>query len=49
MEPLLQALRIPYRIVYEEEKIHQAILDAYEWANTAYYHAAVVLAGSIVR
>ena len=49
MEPLLQALRIPYRIVDEEEKIHQAILDAYEWANTAYYHAAVVLTGSIVR
>jgi sulfopyruvate decarboxylase subunit alpha len=49
MEPLLQALRIPYRIVDDEEKIHQAIVDAHEWANTAYYHAAVVLAGSIVR
>lgn len=49
MEPLLQALRIPYRIVREEENIRQAILDAYEWANTAYYHTAVVLAGSVVR
>lgn len=49
MEPLLQALRIPYRIVDEEKKIHQAIVDAHEWANTAYYHAAVVLTGSIVR
>ena len=49
MEPLLQALRIPYRVVNEEEQIKQAVVDAYEWANTAYYHSAVVLAGSIVR
>ena len=49
MEPLLQALRIPYRIVDEEEKIRQAIVDAFDWADTAYYHAAVVLSGSVVR
>ncbi len=49
MEPILQALRVPYRLVYEEEKIKQAILDAYKSAYTAYYHTAVVLAGSIVR
>jgi len=49
MEPILQALRVPYRLVYEEEKIKRAILDAYESAYTAYYHTAVVLSGSIVR
>jgi sulfopyruvate decarboxylase subunit alpha len=49
MEPLLQAMRIPYRIVDREEGIEQAIRDAFTWSHTAYYHSAVVLAGSIVR
>ncbi|MFQ5915044.1 MAG: thiamine pyrophosphate-binding protein [Nitrospinota bacterium] len=49
MEPLLQALRIPYRVVRQEGEVKQAISDAYEHAYTAYYHAAVVLAGSVVR
>jgi sulfopyruvate decarboxylase subunit alpha len=49
MEPLLQAMRIPYRIVNEESGIEQAIVDAYEWSCTAYYHSAVVLGGSVVR
>jgi sulfopyruvate decarboxylase subunit alpha len=49
MEPILQALRVPYRLVHEEEKIKQAILDAYESAYAAYYHTAVVLSGSLVR
>ena len=49
MEPLLQAMRIPYRIVNEESNIKQAIADAYEWSYTAYYHSAVVLGGSVVR
>ncbi|TIV05528.1 MAG: sulfopyruvate decarboxylase, partial [Mesorhizobium sp.] len=29
MEPVLDALRIPYRVVREEEKIERAIADAY--------------------
>ena len=49
MEPLLQAMRIPYQIINEENKIKQAIVDACEWAFTAYYHSAVVLGGSVVR
>ena len=49
MEPVLNALRIPYRIVDEEERIERAITDAYEWSYTAYYHSAVVLGGEIVR
>jgi sulfopyruvate decarboxylase subunit alpha len=49
MEPLLDAMRIPYRLVEREEAVERAIVDAFTWAHTAYYHAAVVLAGSIVR
>ena len=49
MEPLLNAMRIPYRIVDHEENIQRAIMDAYLWSHTAYYHSAVVLSGSIVR
>jgi len=49
MEPLLHALRIPYRVVRQEDGIGQAIRDVYQWADAAYYHAAVVLAGSVVQ
>ena len=49
MEPLLNAMRIPYRIVTEEGQIARAVQDVFTWAHTAYYHAAVVLSGSIVR
>lgn len=49
MEPVLQALRIPYRVVREEDAIETAIADAYASAYASYYHAAVALGGSIVR
>ena len=49
MEPLLEAMRIPYKIVEREDGIRRAIHDAFTWAHTAYYHSAVVLGGSIVR
>jgi sulfopyruvate decarboxylase subunit alpha len=49
MEPLLNAMRIPYRVVNKEEDIRQAVMDAVTWSHTAYYHSAVVLGGSIVR
>jgi sulfopyruvate decarboxylase subunit alpha len=49
MEPLLNAMRIPYRVVSEEGKIGRAITDAFSWAYSAYYHAGVVLAGEVVR
>lgn len=49
MEPLLEGMRIPYRIVTEEDAIEQAIKDAYAWSYAAYYHSAVVLSGSVVR
>jgi len=41
MEPLLEAMRIPYRIVDREDAIQRAIADAYAWSHTAYYHSAV--------
>lgn len=49
MEPMLAALRIPYRVVRQEDEIAQAIVDAYSWSYSAYQHSAVVLGGSVVR
>jgi sulfopyruvate decarboxylase subunit alpha len=49
MEPLLDAMRVPYRVVDDEAAIGQAIRDAFAWSYAAYYHSAVVLAGSVVR
>lgn len=49
MEPLLNAMRIPYRIVNREEDIARSITDAVTWSNAAYYHSAVALTGEIVR
>ena len=49
MEPLLNAMRIPYRVVNREEDIARSITDAVTWSNAAYYHSAVALTGEIVR
>jgi sulfopyruvate decarboxylase subunit alpha len=49
MEPLLDALRIPYRLVREESGIERAITDAFDWSYASYYHSAVALGGSVVR
>ena len=49
MEPLLGAMRIPYRVVTQEEQIERAIVDAYSWAYAAGYHSAVVPGGEVVR
>jgi len=49
MEPMLDALRTPYRIVREVAEIEQAIVDAYRWSYARYHHSAVVLGGSVVR
>jgi sulfopyruvate decarboxylase subunit alpha len=48
MEPLLQALRIPYVIVRKEEEIAQSILNAYKTADNSKYHVAVVFGGEVV-
>jgi sulfopyruvate decarboxylase subunit alpha len=49
MEPLLEALRVPYLIVREEEKVERAIADAFDWSYAAYHHSAVVIGGELVR
>jgi sulfopyruvate decarboxylase subunit alpha len=49
MEPVLQALRTPYRIVREEADVERAITDAYDWSYAAYHHSAVILGGGLVR
>jgi sulfopyruvate decarboxylase subunit alpha len=49
MEPILDALRTPYTIVREDDRVEQAIVDAVAWSYTAYYHSAVVLGGGLVR
>jgi sulfopyruvate decarboxylase subunit alpha len=49
MEPILQALRIPYEVVRDEDEIERAIVAAYTWSYSAYYHSAVALGGKVVR
>ena len=49
MEPVLDALRTPYRIVREEDQIERAITDSYAWSYASYHHSAVVLGGELVR
>ncbi len=49
MEPLLQAMRIPYRIVEEAGAIRRAVAECYAWSYASYYHSALVLGGSVVR
>jgi sulfopyruvate decarboxylase subunit alpha len=49
MEPLLQTLRTPYTIVRDVDEIETAIVRAYDTAYASYHHAAIVLAGDLVR
>lgn len=45
MEPMLGALRIPYKVVRRVDGIRDAISEAYRTAQASLHHAAVVLAG----
>lgn len=49
MEPLLDAMRIPYRVIDDEAKVARAINDAYAWSYASYYHSAISLTGELVR
>ena len=49
MEPLLEAMRIPYRVVDREDEIERSIQDAFQWSYAAYYHSAIALTGALVR
>ena len=39
----VKCVNLARRIVDREENIQRAIMDAYVWSHTAYYHSAVVL------
>ena len=49
MVPILDALRVPYRIVRDASQIERAVTDAYDWSYASYHHSAVVLGGELVR
>jgi len=49
MEPLLQAMRIPYRIASTPADIRRAVAECFAWSYASYYHSAVVLGGGAVR
>jgi sulfopyruvate decarboxylase subunit alpha len=49
MEPLLNAMAIPYRVIDEEARVAAAIRDAFTWSYASYYHSAVALTGDLVR
>lgn len=49
MEPLLQALRIPYTVVRDVDRLETAIVRAYSTAYASYHHTAIVLGGDLVR
>jgi len=49
MEPILDALRIPYQVIREEQRIERALIEAFSLSYAGYYHSAVALGGEIVR
>ena len=49
MEPMLKALRIPYRIVREVDQIRPAIVQAYQSAYASMYHTAIVMASNVIN
>jgi len=49
MQPVLDALRIPHRVVREESQIEQALAEAFSWSYAAYHPSSVVLGGELVR
>ena len=49
MEPMLDALRIPFQVVRDEAAVEGAIADAFRWSYASYAPSAVVLGGGLVR
>ena len=49
MEPMLQALRIPYTVVRRSEDIKASIHNAVLHAETSMYHTAVVMGRSVIK
>jgi sulfopyruvate decarboxylase subunit alpha len=49
MVPILDALRIPYRIVRDADQVERAITDAFDWSYASYHHSAIAIGGELVR
>jgi sulfopyruvate decarboxylase subunit alpha len=49
MIPVLEALRIPYRVVEREEDIRATIQGAWEKLHGSKYHVAVILGGRLCQ
>lgn len=49
MEPVLQALRIPYKVVRRSEEIKESVHQAVLHAETSMYHTAVVFGRSVIK
>ncbi len=49
MVPILDALRVPYRIVREADQVERAITDAFAWSYASYHHSAIAIGGELVR
>jgi sulfopyruvate decarboxylase subunit alpha len=49
MVPILDALRIPYRIVRGADQVERAITDAFDWSYASYHHSAIAIGGELVR
>lgn len=49
MVAILDALRVPYRIVRDADQVERAITDAFDWSYAAYHHSAIALGGELVR
>ncbi len=49
MVPILDALRVPYRIVRDADQVERAITDAFDWSYASYHHSAIVIGGELVR
>lgn len=48
MEPMLNALRIPYRILREVDQIRPAIVEAYASASASLNHVALIIASDLI-
>ena len=48
MEPVLNALRIPYRIIRQVDEIRTAITEAYVTAYASLNHVALIMASDVI-
>ena len=49
MEPLLEAMRIPYIVVRKADEVKDAIKRAVNHISVSLYHTAIILCGEVVE